>query len=121
MSRPPSGRLFINTATVINPTANVETGTGARLPSFGSGTSYSCSIQPKTAEERPRHAERLDMGRDADETLVTFYFPAGTTVAGDAQITSNGITYRAIGPGRNGAGVNTYVRVDAVTEAISNV
>lgn len=115
MSRPPSGRLFINTATVINPTANVETGTGARLPSFGSGTSYSCSIQPKTAEER------LDMGRDADETLVTFYFPAGTTVAGDAQITSNGITYRAIGPGRNGAGVNTYVRVDAVTEAISNV
>ena len=120
MSRIPTARLMLNTATVVVPSISQETGTGAMKIADGASSSYSCSIQPVSA------SEVASMGRDYSEGVVRGYFPIGASIPPHSKVTSssnagNTITYRTIGIARNGAGVNTYVEVLMVTESIVNV
>ena len=117
--RAPSAALFVNTATVINPTVDVEAGTNARKPSYGGGTAgIKCSIQVQSADAA------LRWGRLATEVVAMGYFPEGTTIAAEARITQTdktpNQTYRVIGPGFEGAGRTSHVQVRLVAEVITN-
>lgn len=84
--------LLVNSAEVTNPTESSESGTNAGKLTFGSSTTYACSIQPLSASESLRY------GRDYPTTFARIYFPTGTSIDANARIEALNNVWKPIGP-----------------------
>lgn len=105
----PAG-MYVNTAVVTAKAWSVGNDGCAVVSGSLAGSSFACSIQPKSS------SEGLDMGRDKGTKQAVMYCPATTVIDQDDIVTSGGLTYRVIGPPRDAGGRGVFYVVDLEQE-----